>query len=85
MLYDPSTHYVLFGMESLYKSIFWTLAAAVLATLTGKYVRTYRQTPLFAVPMVGADSGNISELKGRYVHEADVCESLLYPWTISLP
>ncbi|KAI3320182.1 cytochrome P450 [Xylariaceae sp. AK1471] len=60
-------------MDPPYMPSLLTLAATVVTVLVGNAITIYLRRPRsFAVPIVGADAGDINALKGRYVHEADV-------------
>ncbi|KAI0459174.1 cytochrome P450 [Xylaria acuta] len=60
-------------MNSPHMPILWTLAATVLTALVGNVITLYfKRLKTFAVPTVGAGTGDVNALKGRYVHEADV-------------
>jgi hypothetical protein len=69
----PGTLFDLDKMDSPYMSVLFTLTATLVTFIVGNIITTYLRRPgSFAVPMVGADTGDINVLKGRYVQEADV-------------
>jgi hypothetical protein len=65
--------------------LIWGLAATVVTVLFRTVIIAYLRRPKpFAVPVVGADTGDINTLKGRYVQEADALlregyEKVSYP------
>jgi hypothetical protein len=60
-------------MESPYVPILWTLSAAVMTAFLGNvFIAHLRHRKTFALPIVGAGTGDINALKERYVKEADV-------------